>query len=397
MRILHTADWHLCDKNGPIDRTQDLRDRVEEVAGLCESERIDVLVIAGDLFYENASPEQMTAALAHFRGAFRSFFTRGGTVVAVTGNHDRDAKLEMIRAGMTLADPDAGANQQFAPGRVYLANRCGVVTLADGAGQRVQFVLVPYPFACRYDLPIGEYRTREEEHRMVQERVAKWIGQVPGRITFDSTIPTVLVAHLHVRGSAIQRHDLYRLDESDDVLVDFGSLRPDWAYVALGHIHKPQELGGSQHVRYPGPLERLDFGEKDDPRGVVVFEIGASGIVGEVVWHPLDATPLVDVRITDPDGILPELSPRAIVRVTVDCHSFSRDQLTRRLRSAYPRLHEIRWPAPAESEESIAGFQIRASFESTVRDYLTSKLECDPERNALLALADTFLTSRAEQ
>ncbi len=395
MRILHTADWHLCDRNGPIDRTADLQARVEEVATLCESERVDVMVIAGDLFYENASPEQMAAALAHFRGAFKAFFARGGTVVAVTGNHDRDAKVEMIRAGMTLADPHAGANQQFGGGRVYLANRCGVLTLSDPAGRRVQFVLVPYPFASRYDIPVAGYRSREEEHRLVQAEVAKWIGGVPEKDSFDPTIPTVLVAHLHVRG--VQAHHLYKLDEGDDVLVDFASLRPDWAYVALGHVHKPQELGGSRHVRYPGPLDRLDFGEKDDPRGVVVFELDGTGLVGDVVWHDLDATPLVDVTVTDPDAALPPAPPRAIVRVTVDCHCQNRDELGRRLKAAYPRLHQIRWPEPPRPDGSVSQFQPKASFAATVRDYLAEKLKDDPDRVALLDLADTFLTPEADR
>src|SRR5262249_47177158 len=57
MRILHTADWHLNDKLGWVDRTDDLRIRVEQVADLCRRERADALVIAGDLFYERAGRE----------------------------------------------------------------------------------------------------------------------------------------------------------------------------------------------------------------------------------------------------------------------------------------------------------------------------------------------------
>jgi DNA repair exonuclease SbcCD nuclease subunit len=50
MRLLHTADWHLNDRLGRIDRTNDLRVAVERIAALCAVERVDVLLIAGDLF-----------------------------------------------------------------------------------------------------------------------------------------------------------------------------------------------------------------------------------------------------------------------------------------------------------------------------------------------------------
>ena len=54
MKLLHTADWHLNDRLGWIDRTEHLRRRVEQVADICERESVDVLVIAGDLFSEQA-------------------------------------------------------------------------------------------------------------------------------------------------------------------------------------------------------------------------------------------------------------------------------------------------------------------------------------------------------
>jgi hypothetical protein len=57
MRILHTADWHLGDRLGRIDRTEDLRRAVERVADYCKSECIDVLLVAGDLFSELARPD----------------------------------------------------------------------------------------------------------------------------------------------------------------------------------------------------------------------------------------------------------------------------------------------------------------------------------------------------
>src|SRR5687767_1899245 len=120
MRIVHTADWHLCDRLGRIDRTADLTARVERVAALCEEHSADLLLVAGGLFSEQALVDDMTRALNHLRDVFKPFFARGGTVLAVTGNHDRDARINMVRAGMTLAAPDAGATGVLPGGRMYL-------------------------------------------------------------------------------------------------------------------------------------------------------------------------------------------------------------------------------------------------------------------------------------
>src|SRR5688572_29722815 len=105
MRLIHTADWHLGDQLGRVDRTDDLRRRVEIVADLCEKHSADVLLIAGDLFSEQARIEQMTDDLRHLLSVFADFFARGGTILALTGNHDIDGKINLIRTGMAMAAP----------------------------------------------------------------------------------------------------------------------------------------------------------------------------------------------------------------------------------------------------------------------------------------------------
>src|SRR5690349_12686842 len=97
MRIIHTADWHLCDRLGRIDRTEDLKKRVERVADLCRETDAELLLVAGDLFSEQANVDQMTDALRHLHDVFAAFFARGGSIVAITGNHDRDGRINLIR------------------------------------------------------------------------------------------------------------------------------------------------------------------------------------------------------------------------------------------------------------------------------------------------------------
>ena len=403
MRIIHTADWHLCDKLGRIDRTDDLKARVGCVAALCEEHRADVLLVAGDLFSEQASVDEMTRALNHLRDVLKPFFARGGTLLAITGNHDRDGRINMVRAGMTLAAPDAGATGVLPGGRMYLINGRAVATLAGAAGDRVQFVLVPYPFASRYELSAADYRSREEETKLLHSKVADWVQGVALMAGFDPTLPTVLAAHLHVRGAEL--HTLYKMTERDDVLFDFADLNPMWAYVALGHIHKPQTLGGAATVRYPGSLDRLDFGETHDDHGVWLLEVNGPAAV-EPRHLPIRATTFHTIELTDPEAELPTLVERypdcatAIARITVSppTGGTSRDEIAKQLRKLFPRLHDLKWADADRPADAPTAFAPRAGFETTVRDYLTEKLTeaGDADKDAVLALAETFLTTGGE-
>lgn len=400
MRILHTADWHLCDRLGRIDRTDDLKARVEAVAGLCEQQSIDVLLVAGDVFSEQASVEQMTAALEHMHKMFAGFFARGGTVLAVTGNHDRDGKVNMVRVGMRLAAPGA-AGGTLSRGRMYLVNALFLARLESG-GERVQFALLPYPTVSRYIQHDDVYHTKEEEHALLKSRLADWVRKLPTKPEFDATLPTVLVAHLHVQGAQV--HSLYKLNDADDVILDTGFLPTAWAYLALGHVHKAQALSGIPNVRYSGSLDRLDFGERDNDCGVVLVEVGAAGLTAEPRWLPITPTPFHDVTLAEPSRELPGLEARfpdrdrAIVRVTVGPEAgLSRDEVGRKLRQVFPRLHEIRWreSQPSGDDDQKSHFAPRADFATGVRDYLRRELQRknDPDEKDVLELAEWFLSA----
>src|SRR3954468_16768322 len=152
MRILHTADWHLGDRLGRIDRTDDLRRAVERVAGYCRQEKVDVLLVAGDLFSELARPDGLREAVRHVQATFEEFLRGGGTILAVTGNHDNENFCQTLRHAMTLAAPAIGGfGAPVPPGRLYLAAEPSLLRLADAkTGGHVQFVLMPYPTPARF-------------------------------------------------------------------------------------------------------------------------------------------------------------------------------------------------------------------------------------------------------
>lgn len=399
MLMLHTADWHLGESLLRLDRTADLRARVQDVTAICEARKVDLVVIAGDLFASHSGMDagKLTQELQHVYDAFAGFFDRGGTILAVTGNHDRDRHTEFIRTSMKLAAvPTRGT---LNTGRMYLQNGPGL-TRFERNGEIVQFVLVPYPLFSRYAESDDPPMNREEQNRVVRQRVARWLKLATDKEDFDPSLPSVLVAHVHVSGAEV--HRLYDLNERDDVCFDGGAIPSHWAYAALGHIHKPQALGNVSHIRYCGPLDRLRIDERDDPRGVILVEIGAKGRVGEPEWIPLAATPMYDVLLEGP-GDLAALTTKypkhreAIVRVLVrhDSTAAERIEITREVKRIFPRYSELRWEtAPVASVERSA-VRSQADYRETVRKYLLDELEGDADGPAIAAIVEACLAEVA--
>lgn len=386
MRILHTADWHLGDRLGRIDRTDDLRRSVERVASYCDSEKIDVLLVAGDLFSELAGPEGLREAIRHLQQVFEGFLARGGTILTLTGNHDKESFCQTLRHAMSLAAPltcKPGILAQ--PARLYLATEPTLLRLADPAtGQPIQFILMPYPTPSRYlaEEAAQRYQNLEEKNRHLMTAYTQWLNTIRQGPDFDPTLPTVLSAHIHVRGS--QLPTLFRLSEEEDVVFSETDLPHDFAYIGLGHIHRGQYLHGQTHIRYSGSIEKMDLGEGIDEKGVVVVEIGPEGSRGEPVVLPLESTPVYEVSIGLPSTELPTLtqrypdSTRALVRIRC-LYQAGVDhlpELQRELEKIFPRWYDREFTEiSALSGHLTVGEPSRVkSFEDTVRDYLRQEL-----------------------
>jgi exonuclease SbcD len=407
LRILHTADWHLGDRLGRIDRTDDLRRAVERIAAYCQSEKVDVLLVAGDLFSELSRPDSLRESIAHLQATFEPFLLKGGTILALTGNHDNEVFCQTLRLVMTLAAPAASKiGEQCAPGRLYLATGPSLVRLADRDGQSVQFALMPYPSPARYLRETNRrFANIQEKHKQLQAAFLRHLGEMLDHPQWRADLPAVLAAHIHVQTA--QLSNLFRISDQDSVLFDPSQMPAQCAYVALGHIHQPQALAGLPHMRYSGSIERLDLGEQRDQKSAVLVEIGPKGLVGQSRTLPLEATPIYAVEMHDPAVDLPALreqhpdAARALVSInftyTAGRHDLQR--ILRELDDLFPRWYQRRW-----EEKNALGPQLTParpghgkSFEDTVREYLCQELLNHPEavKGAVLRRAEALLTENS--
>ncbi|NMG18569.1 metallophosphoesterase family protein [Brasilonema bromeliae] len=399
MRILHTSDWHLNDKLGRIPRQGDIVKRLEEIANYLDEHKVDVMVVAGDLFSQYNRLDELKSAVGEMRDVFQPFLLGGGTIVTISGNHDNEAFFNLMRFALDLADPIDPKKPGAKPsGRLYLAAQPTYLLLKDKAGQPVQFVLMPYPTSSRY---LKDEKTRyssmDEKNSLLHQAMLQKIDSVKNKF-IKPELPSVIVGHAHIRGS--QLHNLYRISEREDVVFDAGDIPTNWAYAAYGHIHKAQALAGTTHVRYSGSIECLDYGEKDDEKSVVLVEIGAKGRTKEPECLPLNATPIYRVEINNPEEIASlkdkysELD-RALVsyKLTYKPGEHNRDAICRELDKIFPRWYdrEIMTDGSSISLKSSTLAADTQDVATTVRGYLQQQLAGHQDKDAVLALAEKLL------
>jgi len=322
IRILHFADLHIGMENyGRIDpatgvngRVMDFLRRLTEVVDYALSNEVDLVLFAGDAY---KSREPNSTYRREFARRIKRLADAGIPVVLLVGNHDlpsQEKRASSIEIFRTLDVPN-----------VLVTSRDQLHRLTTRRGEPIQVATVPYPMRQRL-LEREEYRdkTIAELDAIVQQIVTENIQALAAQV--DPTLPAVLTGHFSVSEARLGSERSVMLGR--DVVVQKSALAdPAWDYVALGHIHRHQELNDGQHppIVYCGSLERIDFGEEAEPKGFVMADVRR----GECVWkfHPVSARRFVTIRAdvrTEADPLAAMLAAiarhstdDAVVRVTV--------------------------------------------------------------------------------
>jgi exonuclease SbcD len=386
MKILFSADWHLgytLAGANPQARLPDQRRNIDRIAAYCEEHAVDVLAIAGDVFEAQERGAARAAAYAMVDG-LRAPLARGMRVVAVAGNHDRDYFIDTANVWLTASLPevDAGGQQQ-----IILRTKPDLVTIEAGGG-RVNFALLPFPTPYRYDL------RHEDSGGLAQrnELLAKLFGEKMEEIRKEAAqqrLPTVLLTHVTVSGTTVKAH---RISPRDDVVIPRGAF-PEFELTVIGHIHKPEQIGGG-HFYYAGGLDRMDVGERDYEPRVLLADIGPRG-VRDIRSLALEPTPFaVAVAETEDDLAaqakaierIDETLVKLILRVPRGTYAAP---FLEKARQLFPRLYgnvEMDWTdADDEQTPAVEGLN-PANVEDTVRRYLEEQQMPEEERDALMTL-----------
>lgn len=304
IRILHTADWHLGQTFFGYDRTQEHEHFLDWLAGVLTKNKIDVLIVAGDVF-DVSNPSAASQRM------FYRFIHRVTTenprlqLVVVAGNHDSAARLESPLPLLQEMRTEIKGIVRKQNGKIDYEHL--LVELKNAAGE-VEALCLAVPFLRQGDYPVVETEGNPYAEG-VKELYARLLKYALKKRTDGQAL--VAVGHLLATGSEIAEKD-----HSERIIIGgLESVSPESfpeqiVYTALGHIHKAQRVLGRENIRYAGSPLPMSFAEKHYHHGMVKVTLDEGWAV-EI--EKLEYTPLVrllSIPATEaaaPDEVLDEL------------------------------------------------------------------------------------------
>ena len=271
MKIIHTADWHLGNVFHRHNRVAEHRHFFGWLRDTIVQQQPDALIVSGDIF-DGPNPA------AEVQRLFYDFLTHlsvehpGMSIVLIAGNHDSGARLEAGEELLRLHNIFVrGTVWKDAEGETYFERM--ILPLAPRGSDTAEVVCYALPFLRPADYPAG---------LSVQDGLRHYLTNLDKRLkkTAFKRLPVVVAAHFYAHGALIQAHEhSERLVVGGQDMVEIDTMGKAYAYVALGHIHRPQAVGNCANVRYAGSPLALSFSERDYKRAVNLVEIDTQGHV----------------------------------------------------------------------------------------------------------------------
>jgi DNA repair protein SbcD/Mre11 len=395
LRLLHLADIHFGMENyGRLDAATGLNRRLLDFARSTHlaidyalEHGVHLALFAGDI-YKHRDPDPTWQR--EFARCVRRLTEAHVPVVILIGNHDLPntiGKAHAVEIFDTLGLPG-----------VTVISTPALHTLETPVG-RVQIAGLPY-IARSFLLSRDEYKdkTLEEVNRLLVEKGEETLRWLADQVQPD--LPAILTVHGSV-ANAILSSEQSIMMVGHDPIIPLGALtNPVWDYVALGHIHRHQDLHQGQQppVVYAGSIERIDFGEEREDKGFVWAQVEKGQTTYEFILVP--ARRFVTLRLDTRHGDLLHLLDQ--VRLVITISAEQRDliderRLRQRLQEAYlvagMSIEEVKAPSRARDTgltEALGPLQ-------ALERYLLSHPEYADRQQALLERAQGLLQALQEE
>jgi exonuclease SbcD len=381
IRVVHFADLHVGMENygrldpatGTSSRTRDFLDRLDEVVDFALDRQADLAIFAGDAF-KTRDPEPTQQR--EFARRIKRLADKIPTLLVV-GNHDLPgtvSKATSLDIYHVLDIPNVIVG--YKPDSKIIQTVNGPVYLA----------WMPYPSRNRL-LAEEEHKGKSlpELEQALRDVVTGYLREFSEQAAKQDA-PRIFAGHFTVSGAAFGSERSVMLG-SDVAVLKSAAADPAWDYVALGHIHKHQNLtqgeSGVPPVVYAGSLERIDFGEENEPKGFCFAEISRGAAEWQFVpdrarpFHTIrvdvttedDPTPAVLAAIALRAADLPEAVVRIVVSLTGPQTALLDERAVRKAAEAASHLdvqlevsEETRMRLGSEGAESLTPLELLARY-----------------------------------
>lgn len=288
MKLLHTSDLHLGRQFNGISLEEDHAAVLDQIVEAVKANGIDALIVAGDVFDRASPPQNAVRQFNKFLQRIKS--ETDAAVAMIAGNHDSGDRIDLsaIAADRSRWLIRGAISSEEAP--LLLSDQHGPVAISA------------LPFAYEYAArECFESETIDTPEDVLMAQVAAARAQIPEGARW------IIVAHAFVTGGSVS--------DSERSLTRVGGIETvrtsafDGAhYVALGHLHRPQSVGG-EHIRYSGSPLAFGFDEADSEKSMSLIELDAAGQVSVEVlpFKPVRRARVLrgkhaELLLSDPSG-----------------------------------------------------------------------------------------------
>ena len=359
MNFFHLSDLHIGLKLLNRDMREDQEYILKQIADLAGEKQPDAVVIAGDIYDKAVPSAEAVEVFDKFISRLNEAAPRA-EIMIVSGNHDSGTRVNLFRSVLQRHKIHMIGLPPQTP-EEYIEK----VTMPDEFGN-VNFYLLPFVKPSMLKAIVG---TDESGNNLTYDETLRRLLQ---RENINTRERNVLVSHQFYLPAGTDPDEVERMDSEivtvgnvDEVCADV--LQP-FDYAALGHIHKPMQVG-SDRFRYCGTPLACSVSEAGQQKGIIWVKIGAKDNVSTEV---LPLMPLRQVRVIrgDLEEVLQQGSDDYVTVVLTDKRDYDVIDMKDRLYHAFPNLLEIRrdvqrtvdYSLRREAAEKLAPFDLCNAF-----------------------------------
>lgn len=284
MKFLHTSDWHIGKQIRGRSRDDEHRAVLAEIATIADEHEVDAVLVGGDV-YETKAPTPESEKIA-----FETFLrlAQDRPVVVIAGNHDNARRFTAVTPLLEIANVIVLSEPS-------LPEEGGVVTL-ESDSETAKIALLPFvSHTIMKNLALlkrNQKTRREFDYSTGMAKLIELLCKDMQSNTINLCMAHAMTTSATLGGGERLAHTVV------DYCISCDALPPVLQYVALGHVHRAQEVTANVPVHYCGSPLQMDFGETADVKGVNIVE-AAPGEPAKVSSVPLKSgKKLVQVRCT---------------------------------------------------------------------------------------------------
>ncbi|MTI32297.1 exonuclease SbcCD subunit D C-terminal domain-containing protein [Xanthovirga aplysinae] len=265
MRILHTSDWHIGKKLLGFDLAMDHKLFFGWLIETIRKQKVDVLVVAGDIF-DQANPSK-TSESAYYKFLIDLHQTSCKHVIITGGNHDGIGTLDAPKEVLKILNVTtiSSATENVEDEIIEIRNQ----------QEELELVVCAIPFLrdkeIRQAVAGESYDDKIQQTREGILRHYQVLGEICEK-RYSQETPIMATGHLFAQGVSNESDSVRDIHIGNQAAINASGFHGRFDYVALGHIHRPQKLSAPMLVRYSGSPIPLSFTEKNYEHSVVLLE-----------------------------------------------------------------------------------------------------------------------------